>query len=456
MPQYIDPTVLMQGKGIEPINPLVLAEHGATLADLFQGNQMGQMKLDAAKQAMAAQGAFNTALPQVMQGGFSPDSVMAAIKANPAAAPALLKMLEDRRKAEAEYGKTTSETAKNTATANETRLKPFTAMAYQLANKPDLSPQDISGFSKLIADNGLQGMIPSIPMQDWNSPEAARKNLKTIGAAFFDADKQASQAEGTRQFGITSAETATQGAATRENMLAQQAMARGNLGVSQGQLAATLRGQDLTDARSREANVNAAGGKQIGNVSAIRKELNSLPDIQSYRAALPMLNSATTAPDTRSGDLDVIYAVGKALDPGSVVREGELNLVIKSGSLPQQLVGMTSSVMGGGKLTPSQRADLIAMLNNRVGQLKIASDTAAQPFKTQAEQAGLPWDQISTTPSTLEAQGRTLAAANPKAALNRSEQDNYLREAKIAISRGKSREAVKARLIELGVPDANL
>lgn len=158
----------------------------------------------------------------------------------------------------------------------------------------------------------------------------------------------------------------------------------------------TMRGQDMTDARMREQNIISSGDKQISQVHTIRKELNALPDVQGYRAALPMLESAKRAPDTRAGDLDVIYAVGKALDPGSVVREGELNLVIKSGTLPQQIEGMLSYVMGGGKLAPAQRAELIAMLQGRVAQLRVAHDAASAPFIKQATAAGLPLDQIVT------------------------------------------------------------
>lgn len=171
--------------------------------------------------------------------------------------------------------------------------------------------------------------------------------------------------------------------------------------------ATSRRGQDLADARSREQNAIALTGKQVEQVHTIRKELNSLQDVQNYRAALPMLKSAQTAPNTRSGDLDVIYAVGKALDPGSVVREGELNLVIKSGNLPQQLTGAASYVMKGGKLPPDQRAELLDMLSNRVAQLKQAHDAAAAPFAAQANASGLPWDQIYMQPPTASAGAMT-------------------------------------------------
>lgn len=158
--------------------------------------------------------------------------------------------------------------------------------------------------------------------------------------------------------------------------------------------ALTRRGQDLTDARSRDSNTIASGQKLSDAVTSIRKEYNALPQVQNYRAAVPMIESAKNAPDTPAGDLDVIYAVGKALDPNSVVREGELSLVIKSGSPAQKLQGYASIISGGGRLPKGQRNALMAMLENRVGQLKASADSAAVPYMKQAQSIGLPMDQI--------------------------------------------------------------
>lgn len=156
----------------------------------------------------------------------------------------------------------------------------------------------------------------------------------------------------------------------------------------------TMRGQNMTDARSRESNAIAGGQKVSESITNIRKEYNALQPVQNYRAAVPMLESAKKAPDTPAGDLDVIYAVGKALDPNSVVREGELNLVIKSGSPAQQLQGYASIIRGGGRLPKGQRDALMAMLDNRVGQLKVSADSAAVPYIKQAQSMGLPMDQV--------------------------------------------------------------
>ena len=130
-------------------------------------------------------------------------------------------------------------------------------------------------------------------------------------------------------------------------------------------------------------------------VSGLRKEFNALQPVQNYRAALPVVESAKGAPDTPAGDLDLIYAGGRALDLNCVVRGGELNLVIKSGSPMQRFAGYAQYIGAGrGRLPAAQRAELIQMLNGRVGQLKAAHDTAAAPYIKQAQAQGLPMDQI--------------------------------------------------------------
>lgn len=144
-------------------------------------------------------------------------------------------------------------------------------------------------------------------------------------------------------------------------------------------------GKDATD----------SGKKVSEQAAAVRKELNSLPPVQNYREALPVFQSAIKAPDTPAGDLDLIYAVGKVFDPNSVVREGEMALVIKAGTPMQRWEGAVRSIVQGkGRLTPSQRQQLQATLQGRVTELKGAHDRALTPYQSQIRALGLPEDQI--------------------------------------------------------------
>jgi hypothetical protein len=61
-------------------------------------------------------------------------------------------------------------------------------------------------------------------------------------------------------------------------------------------------------------------------VAELRKEFNALPEVKAYRDIIPVVEAARSSPDTRAGDLQLAYAVGKVLDPNSVVREGEFKM----------------------------------------------------------------------------------------------------------------------------------
>lgn len=136
--------------------------------------------------------------------------------------------------------------------------------------------------------------------------------------------------------------------------------------------------------------------RELSNlVAKLRTEYNSLDAVKNYVAAAPLAESVKTTQDTPAGDLDFIYAVGKVLDPGSVVREGEMELVIKSGSPLERYKGDVRMIMQGkGRLTPRRRQELSAMMENRIGQLRAAKDRAAFPYVLQAKRNNLPAEEI--------------------------------------------------------------
>jgi hypothetical protein len=164
-----------------------------------------------------------------------------------------------------------------------------------------------------------------------------------------------------------------------------------------------LRREGMADRQSRastaasertERETRAKEEKVFNNVQSIRKEFNSLPEVKNYRTTVPIIQSIAKSKDTAAGDLDFIYAVGKVLDPDSVVREGEMALVIKSGSPLERIKGEINSVMGGGRLTPKTRSNLTQMLQSRVGEIKRGYEAAETMYRRNAERMGLPTNEI--------------------------------------------------------------
>lgn len=156
----------------------------------------------------------------------------------------------------------------------------------------------------------------------------------------------------------------------------------------------TVRGQDLSNQRALDHNAIQSGQRTQQGVIELRKEFNALPEVKNFREVLPIIESVQRAPNTPAGDIDLIYGVGKVMDPNSVVREGEMTLVIKSGSPAQRLQGYVNYVHGGGRLGPAQRQELLGIMQSRVQGLKSNYDAARKTYETAADRGGLPREQI--------------------------------------------------------------
>lgn len=123
----------------------------------------------------------------------------------------------------------------------------------------------------------------------------------------------------------------------------------------------------------------------------VRKEFDKLPAVANYRAVLPIINSIKSAPDTAPGDMDFAYAAGKVFDPDSVVREGELAMTLKTGSILAQILGTTRFQLSGkGRMPPEQRAQIQAALDNRADALRQPYLQARDQYSRYAADSGYP------------------------------------------------------------------
>lgn len=102
---------------------------------------------------------------------------------------------------------------------------------------------------------------------------------------------------------------------------------------------------------------------------------------QQYRAM-----QKYSALETGAGDLAMIIAYAKVLDPRSVVREGELVMAQETGSVGQSLTNLYNQVKNGQKLDPTLRKNLTDAADIRVSiardDLKSHASAAGQVWKT--------------------------------------------------------------------------
>lgn len=97
---------------------------------------------------------------------------------------------------------------------------------------------------------------------------------------------------------------------------------------------------------------------------AVRKEFlaQAKPYIeisQAYRK----IEEATKVPSA-AGDVSLVFAFMKILDPGSVVREGEFATAQNAAGVPDRIRAQYNQAMSGQKLAPAQREDFLNQAKN--------------------------------------------------------------------------------------------
>jgi hypothetical protein len=130
----------------------------------------------------------------------------------------------------------------------------------------------------------------------------------------------------------------------------------------------------------------------------LRQEFNALPEVKNYSVALSSLGTALKAPDTPQGDLAIIYAYAKAADPGSVVREGEMDMATATASLPQQFQADAQKLTQGKRLPPAVRTGLIETMRQAVLGMRQTYDQQRNRYATLAQQNGFDPQQIVGQP----------------------------------------------------------
>jgi hypothetical protein len=161
--------------------------------------------------------------------------------------------------------------------------------------------------------------------------------------------------------------------------------------------------QDLTLDRApqpEQTDPNASRVVRMGPQSAaeLRKEITNTQSFSDYSQAIPSYNvmvkaaqgDARTGMPTSASDLNIIYAVAKLFDPGSVVREGELKLAAGTAPIADQLTAAYNRLFTGeGSLTPEIRANLIAEGLKRMEVYQQAKDVTANWYTDIVKKQGL-------------------------------------------------------------------
>lgn len=147
--------------------------------------------------------------------------------------------------------------------------------------------------------------------------------------------------------------------------------------------------QAAEEQRQRDAAARAARqeGRDIqastrGLIGDYRKEFLTNPDVKDFRNvanATRQIITLSQGEGTAMGDLGLIFSYMKALDPGSVVREGEQASAQNAAGVPEQIRNAYNRLVSGQRLSPEQRADMantaLSIYNSRAQSYNAFANT---------------------------------------------------------------------------------
>jgi hypothetical protein len=158
--------------------------------------------------------------------------------------------------------------------------------------------------------------------------------------------------------------------------------------------AVTMRGQDLTDARVREANAAVAGKSTNEQENKMRDDFaKASKEFVSVRDAHQRVIESAKDPSA-AGDLALIFNYMKVLDPGSTVREGEFATAQNSGGVPDRVVAYYNKVLAGERLAPNVRADFVTRSEKLYKGAVANQEEIEHDYEEKAKRAGVRAEQV--------------------------------------------------------------
>lgn len=122
--------------------------------------------------------------------------------------------------------------------------------------------------------------------------------------------------------------------------------------------------------------------------------LMKLPEFTALNEQVKILDEIKQLGTTPADDIALIMKYMKALDPASVVREGEFKTLGNAGSLPTQIQNWYNSYATGNRLTPEVRKEIKTSAESIVRGAVNAVQPTIQDLISQAKIRGVPENAI--------------------------------------------------------------
>lgn len=143
------------------------------------------------------------------------------------------------------------------------------------------------------------------------------------------------------------------------------------------------------DKAAREAAAQGTPKGRFEDMESFGKRFAGEQAVKNYQDTVPQYAAALRVDDTKAGDLSLIYSFGKIMDPGSVVREGEMVMVQGTGTVQDRLKGLMSELDGSGRLSERSRRALQMELRNKGSAIADAYNSVRADYKNRASAYGM-------------------------------------------------------------------
>lgn len=257
----------------------------------------------------------------------------------------------------------------------------------------------------------LEGAEPLTPVTDFSSGVGTttyktRGQLPGVSAQM----ERTSGQEAARSGAVTGAQQ--QATQTVLNTPANQTGRARGAGMEAGarraaELAAELAAMGIT------------GQQQTGALALADDFTKQNQDFVATRAAFQTVGRLANQ-DSAAGDLGLIFAFMKSLDPASTVREGEFANAQNAAGIPTRIWNLYNKIVSGERLAPQQRQDFVQTSRTMYTAAKADHDALVKDFTARAlqlrvppsmvvrEQAepSVPADYLSTDPNAGTPLGR--------------------------------------------------
>ncbi|HKY81890.1 MAG TPA: transglycosylase SLT domain-containing protein [Sphingobium sp.] len=143
-------------------------------------------------------------------------------------------------------------------------------------------------------------------------------------------------------------------------------------------------------------------GKPGGDRKAeadLRKEFNQLQEVKDFKGARSAFYNIKSLAEKRNptpqDDIALVFAYMKALDPTSVVREGEFATAQNAGSVPDNIRNAYNKAMNGTRLNPQQRNNMLQAATSTYLGVRSRYNERAREYRGYANDYEIGPDRIA-------------------------------------------------------------